>query len=66
MVSTPPTLDSRKKIRIVKTSISETRFMSTIVWLRLLRSLRLSSGVICMAALYCFLIGASPIEMLGK
>ena len=33
--------DSRKKIRIVKTSISETRFMSTIVWLRPLRSARL-------------------------
>src|SRR6478672_2006228 len=44
MVSTP-TLDIRKKIRIVKTSISDTRFMSTIDWLRLRRSLRFCRGV---------------------
>src|SRR6187397_2354370 len=43
-VSTP-TLDIRKKIRIVNTSISDTRFMSTIDWLRLRRSVRFCSGV---------------------
>src|SRR3954447_10891817 len=43
-VSTP-TLDIRKKNRIVKTSISDTRFMSTIDWLRLRRSARFWIGV---------------------
>src|SRR5207248_7097940 len=43
--STPEALESRKKIRMVNTSISETRFMSTIVLLRDLRSARRCSGV---------------------
>src|SRR5664279_1127383 len=50
IVSTPPTFDSRKKIRIVNTSISDTRFMSTIVWLRPFRSARFCSGVSFIAA----------------
>src|SRR5450755_884510 len=43
-VSTPPEFDRRKKIRMVNTSISDTRFMSTIDWLRLRRSARRLSG----------------------
>src|SRR5450432_1949936 len=52
IVSTPPAFESRKKIRIVNTSMSETRFMSTIVPWRLRRSARFCKGVIvAMAAL---------------
>ncbi len=77
-VSTPPEFESRKKIRIVNTSISETRFMSTIVLLRPLCSARRCRGVSFMAFSArpgppappapprSATIGASPIEMLGK